>query len=100
MVLRIPRGGWRFSNTGVLEGILFALYERFEIEGGRIAVVKSIGAQTIERRLCQIAKSAEVGLLRLVEAATVLTEDGLDASFYFSMALRRKLREVRRLLFS
>jgi hypothetical protein len=45
-----------------------------------------------------MAEAAEVGLLRIVEAATVLTEDGLDACFYFGMAFRRKLGEIGRLL--
>jgi hypothetical protein len=47
MVLRVLRGVWRFSYAGVLERILFALYERFEIEGGAVAVLKGISAQTI-----------------------------------------------------
>src|SRR5713101_5452192 len=45
------RSGWRFSYTGVLKGILFALYERFEIEGRAVAVFEGIGAQAIERGL-------------------------------------------------
>ena len=45
-----------------------------------------------------MAKAPEVGLLGIVKAATVLTEDGLDARFDFGMTFGGKLWEIGGLL--
>src|SRR5260370_3992866 len=64
-----------FSDTCVLERILFAFEQRFEIERGPIAIFQSVGAQAIERGLRQVAKHADVGLLRSCEAGAVVAGD-------------------------
>src|ERR1700675_2508387 len=87
-----------FSDARILERILFALEQRFEIQAGAVAIFGRVRAQTVERRLRQSAKPADVCLLRIGEAAGVLAEDGLNARFDFSVALGRKLRQVRGLL--
>jgi len=45
-----------------------------------------------------MAEPAQIGFLRIAEAATVLTENGLDARFDFGMAFRRKLWKIDGLL--
>jgi len=87
----ILRSGRRFADARVLERILFALDQRFQVERRPIAIFERIGAQAIERWLRQGAKSAKVGLLRVGEAAAVLVENGLNARFDFGVAFRRKL---------
>src|SRR5260370_38884126 len=83
-----------FSDTCVLERILFALDQRFEIERGAVAVVECVGTQTVERRLRQIAKPANVRFLRVRQAGTILAEDGLNAPFDLGVPFGRKLGEV------